>query len=204
MSTVRDSSESRRAGVEGKLNLAFDFCGIFGMSGILVATPGVTRRDLLLIGAYNDTSELALDMLIVGIFSTVGDLTESFLAGGAAWKWLSDTIEWFSCDGSSTRFSNRFASYELRSYATDDRVPALCQLCHLRLAPDAIRTRQSEHSPGSTELYIGRFGGANNHGIRPTGPGTLARSLGPEAVLPPPVPLRSLRRPGSKEGGSGA
>lgn len=82
MPSAIESNESRRAGVDGKLNLALDFGKNGGASvANLVATPGVTRRDLLRIGVYNATSEVALGSSgIVGLTSAVGDNTEFLLA----------------------------------------------------------------------------------------------------------------------------
>jgi hypothetical protein len=76
-----ESNESRRAGVEGKLNLALDFRGIAGVSGIRVATPGVFSKDLLLTGGYNEISEFALAIPLPGVLSVVGDVMVTFIAG---------------------------------------------------------------------------------------------------------------------------
>lgn len=82
MPTPMASIESRRAGVDGRLNLALDFREMVGISGMRVATPGVTSKDLLLIGAYKDISEFARGMPVAAL-SIVGETREFFLAGSA-------------------------------------------------------------------------------------------------------------------------
>lgn len=75
-----DSRESRRAGVEGRLNLALAFRETFGGSGLRVASPGVTNSDRRRMGVYIDRSELALAIVPAGGASANASPIESLMA----------------------------------------------------------------------------------------------------------------------------